>query len=181
MVPTLSSLIAPHVVTTTTWGAVLPVTRKLAAWQLSVFSQDYSGYLDIEAETNGRVRIPIKISLEFVPNGPINKTPPLVQIMAWRRPGDKPLSEPMMVSLPTHICVTRPQWIKKSETNLGKIIKKYTCLKLSFLFLFVFFDLMVGNPLANHKFSVISCIFTIGPQTSRYRYNQPKIEIFSRG
>ena len=30
--------------------------------------------------------------------------------MAWRRPGDKPLSEPMMVRLPTHICVTRPQW-----------------------------------------------------------------------
>ena len=28
--------------------------------------------------------------------------------MAWRRPGDKPLSEPMMVRLPTHICVTRP-------------------------------------------------------------------------
>ena len=38
----------------------------------------------------------------------------LVQIMAWRRPGDKPLSEPMMVSLPTHVCVTRPQWVKRS-------------------------------------------------------------------
>ena len=32
--------------------------------------------------------------------------------MAWRRPGDKPLSEPMMVCLLTHICVTRPQWVK---------------------------------------------------------------------
>ena len=32
--------------------------------------------------------------------------------MAWRRPGDKLLSEPMMVSLLTHICVTRPQWVK---------------------------------------------------------------------
>ena len=31
--------------------------------------------------------------------------------MAWRRPGDKPLSEPMMVCLLTHICVTRPQWV----------------------------------------------------------------------
>ena len=40
----------------------------------------------------------------------INNIPALVQIMAWRRPGDKPLSEPMMVSLATHICVTRPQW-----------------------------------------------------------------------
>ena len=32
--------------------------------------------------------------------------------MAWRRPGDKPLSEPMIVVLPTNICVTRPQWVK---------------------------------------------------------------------
>ena len=31
--------------------------------------------------------------------------------MTWRRPGDKPLSEPMMVCLLTHICVTRPQWV----------------------------------------------------------------------
>ena len=34
----------------------------------------------------------------------------LVQIMAWRRPGDKPLTEPMMVSLLTYIYVTRPHW-----------------------------------------------------------------------
>ena len=60
---------------------------------------------------NENVLISIKISLKFVPKGPINNIPALVQIMAWRRPGDKPLSEPRMVSLPTHICVTRPQWI----------------------------------------------------------------------
>ena len=58
---------------------------------------------------NENVRISIKISLKFVPKGPINNNPALVQIMAWRRSGDKPLSEPMMVSLLTHICVTRPQ------------------------------------------------------------------------
>ena len=32
----------------------------------------------------------------------------MVQIMAWRRTGDKPLSEPMMVTLPMHVFVTRP-------------------------------------------------------------------------
>ena len=31
--------------------------------------------------------------------------------MAWRWPGDKPLSEPVMVSLQTHICVTRSQCV----------------------------------------------------------------------
>ena len=59
------------------------------------------------------VWIPIKISLKFVPKGPISNIPALVQIMAWRRSGDKPLSEPMMVSALTHICVTRPQWVKQ--------------------------------------------------------------------
>ena len=37
-----------------------------------------------------------EFSLKFVPTGPINNIPPLVQILAWRRTGDKPLSEPMM-------------------------------------------------------------------------------------
>ena len=62
---------------------------------------------------NKNVWISIKISLKFVPKDPINNIPALVQIMAWRRSGDKPLSEPMMVSLPKHICVTRPQRVKR--------------------------------------------------------------------
>ena len=49
--------------------------------------------------------ISIKISLTTVPNGPINNIPTLVQIMAWRRSGDKPLSEPVMESLLTHKCI----------------------------------------------------------------------------
>ena len=57
------------------------------------------------------VLIWIKISLSYVPKGPIINIPTLVQIMAWRRPGDKPLSEPMMFSLLKHICVTRPQLV----------------------------------------------------------------------
>ena len=59
---------------------------------------------------NENAWISITISLKFVPKGPINNIPALVQIMAWRRSGDKPLSELMIVSLLTHICVTRPQW-----------------------------------------------------------------------
>ena len=55
--------------------------------------------------------ISLRISLKFVPKVRINNIPYLFQIMAWRRPGAKPLSEPMMVSLLTHICVTRPQLV----------------------------------------------------------------------
>ena len=58
---------------------------------------------------NENSRFSIKISLKFIPKAPINSIPSLVQIMAWRRPGDRPLSEPMIVCLLTHICVTRPQ------------------------------------------------------------------------
>ena len=47
------------------------------------------------------------ISLKFVPKSPINNIPALVQIMTWHQPGNKPLSEPMLVNLVTHIC-TRP-------------------------------------------------------------------------
>ena len=69
---------------------------------------------------NENVWIPIEISMTFVPKGPINIIPALVQIMAWRRPGDKPLSEPMMVSLTTHICVIRPQWVNShTQVDIG--------------------------------------------------------------
>ena len=64
---------------------------------------------------NENVWIPIKISLKFAPKGPINNNPSLVQIIVWRRPGAKPLFEPMMGSLLTHICVTRPQWVNSYQ------------------------------------------------------------------
>ena len=75
---------------------------------------------------NENVWILLKISRKFVPKFPINNIPALFLIMAWCRPGDKPLSEPMMVSLPTHICVTRPQWVNKTvlllTTHLSNLL-----------------------------------------------------------
>ena len=43
---------------------------------------------------NENDKILIQISLKLVPRGPIDIKPALVQVMAWRRTGDKPLSEP---------------------------------------------------------------------------------------
>ena len=77
---------------------------------------------------NGNVWISMKISLKFVSNGPINNIPSLVQIMTWRRPGDKSLSEPMVVRLPTHICVTRPQslmFLHCRTTHLGPLLLRW--------------------------------------------------------
>ena len=83
----------------THWGRY-----KMAAIFQTTFSNEFSWMKMYEYR--------LQISLKFVPQGPINNIPALVQIMAWRRPGDKPLSGPMMVRLPMHICITRPQWVK---------------------------------------------------------------------
>ena len=76
---------------------------------------------------NENVWIPIKISLKFVPKVPINNIPALVQIMAWRRPGDKPLSEPMMVCLLKHICVTRPKWVNDMDIMTFTVTSHERC------------------------------------------------------
>ena len=46
--------------------------------------------------SNENNRISNKISLKYVPWGPIDDMSALVQIMAWRHTGDKPLCEPML-------------------------------------------------------------------------------------
>ena len=62
---------------------------------------------------NENVWISIKMSLKFVPRVRINNIPALVKIMAWRRSGDRPLFEPMLDNLLTHICATRLQWVER--------------------------------------------------------------------
>ena len=48
--------------------------------------------------------------------------------MAWRRSGDKPLSEPMMVRLLTHICITRPQWVNQFAFIVATLIDELVSL-----------------------------------------------------
>ena len=67
--------------------------------------------------------------------GPIDNIPALVLIMAWRRPGAKPFSEPMMARLLTHICVTRPQWVntfRASDTCMRQWIGSLLFLMMAF-------------------------------------------------
>ena len=71
--------------------------------------------------------IVMKVSLKFVSQGPIKNIPALVQIMAWYCPDDKSFSEPVMVSLLTHICITLPQWV-----NMNKILSWSLILTLIF-------------------------------------------------
>ena len=48
---------------------------------------------------NENARISIQISLQFVPMVPIDNKSALVQVMAWRRTGNKPLLEPMLTQV----------------------------------------------------------------------------------
>ena len=67
-------------------------------------------------------------STEFCSQGPIDNTPALIQIMAWRRPCNKLLFDPKMVSLLAHIGVTRPQWVNKEALGCSRwysgVVKK---------------------------------------------------------
>ena len=51
------------------------------------------------------------ISMKLVSKGPIHDIPALVQIMAWRRPGDKPLSEPMLAQFTNAYMRHKGGWI----------------------------------------------------------------------
>ena len=102
---------------------------RLSGWMMACFStlrqwQNGCHYADDRFKfnfLNENIWISIKISLKFVPRW-INDSQALVTLMAWRRSGDKPLSEPMMVRLPTHICVTRLQCI--NDANMGHPISR---------------------------------------------------------
>ena len=69
----------------------------------------------------------IKISLQSVPKGPNDNIQSLGQIMAWCLPGDKPIAEPRMVSLLTHICVTsyRPHRVNNDLECVSLISRQY--------------------------------------------------------
>ena len=56
------------------------------------FTDDIFKYISL----NENCCISIEISLKCVPKNPIDNMPVLVQIMAWRLLGDKPLSETML-------------------------------------------------------------------------------------
>ena len=87
-------------------------------WNKCHFADDIFKYIFL----NENVLSLIEISLKFIPKGPINNTPALVQIMACRRPGDKPLPEPIMIILLTHICVTRPQWVNSFHPQCARSV-----------------------------------------------------------
>ena len=88
----------------THWGR-----DKMAAISQTTFSNAFS-WMKVHAFCS-------KFRWGFATKVQINNITEVVQIMAWCRPGGKPLSKPMMVSLLTNICVTRPQWSNEDSIS----------------------------------------------------------------
>ena len=114
---------------------------------------------------NENVWISIKISLKFLPKGPINNIPALVPIMTWRRPGDKPLSEPMMVSLLTHICATRPQWVKDMNYHFFLHCTIYSL--PVHMYRWCMYSFLSFNPYFVYYIAILPLV-TITPQNTTY-------------
>ena len=99
---------------------------------------------DIEADTNStpfrndifkcifskkNALISLKLPLKVIPNVRIDNIAALVQIITERRPSDKALSESMVVSLLTHICGTRLQWVKWIWLHFWTLLRFYNVAK----------------------------------------------------
>ena len=57
---------------------------------------------------NENYRIPIRISMKYVPRSSIKDKPALVKVMSWCQTGDKPLPEPMLTQFTdAYICGAR--------------------------------------------------------------------------
>ena len=65
--------------------------------------------------------------------------------MAWHRPGYKPLSEPMMVCLLTHICVTRPQWVNHQSLQHNDRASSKSSLHLGGTIYWCCFMILINN------------------------------------
>ena len=60
----------------------------------------------------------IQISLRFVPRSLIDNNPSLVRVMAWRRTGNNPLPEPMLIQSPG----ARGRWFNLSSGETLKLL-----------------------------------------------------------
>ena len=92
------------------WQAITLANSDPSAWWINTLRPRQNGRLFADDVfkcifLNENVWISLKISLKFLPKVPINNIPALVQILAWRRSGNKPLSEPMMVSSRYQMCL----------------------------------------------------------------------------
>ena len=71
---------------------------------------------------NENDKIPVQISLKFVPRSPIENKRTLVQEMVWRLTGDKPLPEQMLIQFTDAYMRHQSRWI--NSCRLGDAYRR---------------------------------------------------------
>ena len=69
---------------------------------------------------NENDKIPTPVSLNFVPDETYDNNPTLVQVMAWRRAGDKPSPDPMFIQFTGAYLRHCGRWVKCLPTSFHK-------------------------------------------------------------
>ena len=60
----------------------------------------------------------LEISLKCVFKGSVDMKSAVVQVMAWRRQGDKPLPEPMQIQITAAHGVSKSQWVNSPQQTI---------------------------------------------------------------
>ena len=135
---------------------------------------------------NENVWLSLRISLKFVRKVRINNTVVLVQIMAWRRPGDKPLSEPMMISFMAHICVTGSQRVDQGWPGFRTYLRNiegndFTLLyKFSALVCFYYIDVIMTTMAS--QITILTVVYsTVYSDADQRKHQSSASPAFVRG
>ena len=124
---------------------------------------------------NENDRIPIHISLKYDHMSPIDNKPALVQVMAWRRTGDKPLTVPMMTQFMAHICGTRGRIVKwpihtLKNHKLGRPI-----------FIIIHYKDVIMSAMASQITSLTNVCFTVYSGADQRKHQSSPSLAFVRG
>ena len=105
----------------------------------------------------------------FVPKGLINKIPALFQMMAWRLPADKPLSEPMQTCKAQQVCglAQLQKWCISVMLKLMSFVLNFTVEKNLPQIHWTSFQFYLPRPLAScglyQAMDILSVIVTVIP------------------
>ena len=126
----------------------------------------------------------IPISLKFVPKELIDNKSALVQVMAWRRTGDKAVSESIVAYFTdAYICVTRPQWTGSPKPRENTIERCHTRWEIVMRFAYtvdslaVFQMLCLGISGATHRADYLTKWRVSGWLSVSFSYKMPEHKI----
>ena len=127
---------------------------------------------------NESVWISITISLKFIPNGPIEYKSALVQVVAWHRPGEKPLITRINAD-PIH----RRIYTAPGETRITKTGRSFHCglvylASLRWNSPKIFHTVFETLPVGAKSLPILTPDYWHPPQSNFTEYKQDMVAVF---